>query len=76
MSKFLDVKGVKGLSKWMKEVASTATTGKHDNELIGRCKITLRVSNIYVYHINFKFIIVSLLYADNTSSRITNVVQS
>lgn len=44
MSKFLDVKGVKGLSKWMKEVASTATTGKHDNELIGRCKISLRVN--------------------------------
>lgn len=45
MSKILDVKGVKGLSKWMKEIAVTASTGKHDNELIGRCNISLKVTD-------------------------------
>lgn len=44
MTKFFDVKGVKGFKKLMKEIAVTASTGKHDNELIGRCNIPLRVS--------------------------------
>lgn len=44
MSKFLDFKGVRGFRKLMKEIAVTASTGKHDNELIGRCSIPLRVS--------------------------------
>lgn len=44
MSKILDIKGVRGFRKLMKEIALTASTGKHDNELIGRCSITLRVS--------------------------------
>lgn len=43
MTKFFDVKGVKGFRKLMKEIAVTASTGKHDNELIGRCKIPLNV---------------------------------
>lgn len=43
MTKFFDVKGVKGFKKLMKEIAVTASTGKHDNELIGRCNIPLRV---------------------------------
>lgn len=43
VNKLLDVKGVKGLSKLMKEIAQTASTGKHDNELIGRAAITLKV---------------------------------
>lgn len=47
MSKFLDVKGVRGFRKLMKEIAVTASTGKHDNELIGRCTISLRVSFIF-----------------------------
>lgn len=42
MTKFFDVKGVKGFKKLMKEIAVTASTGKHDNELIGRCNIPLR----------------------------------
>uniref|UniRef100_A0A0K8VC76 Protein unc-13 D n=1 Tax=Bactrocera latifrons TaxID=174628 RepID=A0A0K8VC76_BACLA len=46
VNKLLDVKGVKGLSKLMKEIAQTASTGKHDNELIGRAAITLKsISN-------------------------------
>lgn len=46
MTKILDIKGVRGFRKLMKEIAVTASTGKHDNELIGRCSIPLRVSNI------------------------------
>ncbi|XP_053963719.1 protein unc-13 homolog 4B isoform X1 [Anastrepha ludens] len=42
VNKLFDVKGVKGLSKLMKEIAQTASTGKHDNELIGRAAITLK----------------------------------
>lgn len=43
MSKILDIKGVRGFRKLMKEIAVTASTGKHDNELIGRCSISLKV---------------------------------
>lgn len=43
MSKILDIKGVRGFRKLMKEIAVTASTGKHDNELIGRCSIPLKV---------------------------------
>ncbi|XP_044586415.1 protein unc-13 homolog 4B isoform X2 [Cotesia glomerata] len=42
MSKVKDVKGVRGLVKLAKEIAVTATTGSHDNEFIGRCKIPLK----------------------------------
>lgn len=45
MGKFLEVKGVKGLKKLMKEIAITATTGQHDNELIGKANIPLKVSS-------------------------------
>lgn len=44
MTKVFDVKGVKGFRKLLKEIAVTASTGKHDNELIGSCNIALRVS--------------------------------
>lgn len=44
LSKFSEIKGVKGMRKWMKEVAVTATVGQHENELIGRAKIPLNVS--------------------------------
>lgn len=43
VNKLMDVKGIKGLRKLMKEIAVTASTGKHDNELIGRTAITLKV---------------------------------
>ena len=43
MSKFTGVKGVKGLRKLMKEIAVTASTGKHDNEIIGTVNIPLKV---------------------------------
>lgn len=44
MTKIFEVKGVKGLRKLMKEIAITASTGKHDNELIGTSNIPLKVS--------------------------------
>ncbi|KAI8044363.1 protein unc-13 homolog 4B isoform X1 [Drosophila gunungcola] len=53
VNKILDVKGVKGLSKLMKEIAVTASSGKHDNELIGRAAITLKsipVSGLTVWY--------------------------
>ncbi|ALC45396.1 CG34349, partial [Drosophila busckii] len=53
VNKLLDVKGVKGLSKLMKEIAVTASSGKHDNELIGRASITLKsipVSGLTVWY--------------------------
>ncbi|XP_046996115.1 protein unc-13 homolog 4B isoform X1 [Schistocerca americana] len=42
MMKIGEVKGVKGLRKLMKEIAVTASTGKHDNELVGSVQIPLR----------------------------------
>lgn len=42
MTKIFDVKGVKGLRKLVKEIAITASTGKHDNELIGTSNIPLK----------------------------------
>lgn len=49
VNKLFDVKGVKGLSKLMKEIAQTASTGKHDNELIGRATINLKVDGQLIY---------------------------
>jgi len=43
MSKVKDIKGVRGLVKLAKEIAVTATTGSHNNEFIGRCRIPLKV---------------------------------
>jgi len=43
INKVKDVKGVRGLVKLAKEIAVTATTGSHDNEFIGRCRIPLEV---------------------------------
>lgn len=57
MTKFSEVKGVKGLKKLMKEIAVTASTGKHDNEFIGEVMIPLNVSLFKCYllfqNINF-----------------------
>lgn len=55
MTKFLDIKGVRGFRKLMKEIAVTASTGKHDNELIGRCSIPLRVSKLCYFIESFQF---------------------
>lgn len=44
MTKIMEVKGVKGFRKLCKEIAVTASTGKHDNELVGSTSIALRVS--------------------------------
>ncbi|KAG5895641.1 hypothetical protein JTB14_008650 [Gonioctena quinquepunctata] len=41
IGKFFEVKGVKGMRKLMKEIAVTATTGQHENELIGSARIPL-----------------------------------
>jgi len=43
MMKLGEVKGVKGLRKLMKEIAVTASTGKHDNELVGSATLPLKV---------------------------------
>lgn len=43
LGKIFEVKGVRGMRKLMKEIALTATTGQHENELIGRAKIPLNV---------------------------------
>ncbi|KAL1114982.1 hypothetical protein AAG570_007805, partial [Ranatra chinensis] len=43
MTKISGVKGVRGLRKLMKEIAVTASTGKHDNEIIGTVEIPLKV---------------------------------
>ena len=43
MTKIGEVKGVKGLRKLMKEIAVTASTGKHDNELVGSTTIPLKI---------------------------------
>lgn len=48
VSKITEVKGVKGLRKLMKEIVITASTGKHDNEFIGKCSISLRVIDDFV----------------------------
>lgn len=47
VGKIFQVKGVRGLRRLVKEIAVTASTGKHDNELIGRCNISLRVSQLF-----------------------------
>lgn len=49
MKKIPEVKGVKGFSKWMKEIGSTVTYGKHENELVGRANIPLKVSEIFEF---------------------------
>ena len=43
VGKFFDVKNIRGLRKLVKEIAITATTGQHNNELVGRCFIPLKV---------------------------------
>ncbi|KAJ8979445.1 hypothetical protein NQ317_006759 [Molorchus minor] len=41
IGKFFEVKGIKGMRKLVKEIAVTATSGQHENELIGRARIPL-----------------------------------
>lgn len=42
MNKFFEVKGAKGFRKLMKEIAATASSGKHDNEFVGCAKVPLK----------------------------------
>lgn len=42
MGKFMEVKGVKGLRRLMKEIVVTASSGKHENELIGKATVPLK----------------------------------
>lgn len=42
MNKFFEVKGAKGFRKLMKEIAVTASAGKHDNEFVGCSKVPLK----------------------------------
>lgn len=54
IAKINQIKGVKGLRKLVKEIALTAATGQHENELIGKANIPLKVgsgSNL-TYRIN------------------------
>lgn len=44
--KLFEVKGVRGIRKLVKEIAVTAATGQHENELVGRAKIPLKVSTL------------------------------
>lgn len=46
--KFFEVKGVRGIRKLVKEIAITAATGQHENELVGTAKIPLKVSAFFV----------------------------
>lgn len=77
MSKIMDVKGVKGFGKLMKEIAVTASTGKHDNELIGRCTIALKVSERKrtLGNSHFTIIICHLWIVDGAGFWFCNVVQ-
>lgn len=46
------IKGFKGMRRFMKEIAVTATNGKHDNEIIGGTLIPLKVIiilNIFIF---------------------------
>lgn len=42
LGKFMEVRGVKGIRKLVKEIAITASTGQHENEFIGRAAIPLK----------------------------------
>ncbi|XP_056643734.1 protein unc-13 homolog 4B isoform X2 [Diorhabda sublineata] len=41
LGKVFDVKGLKGMRKLVKEIAVTATSGQHENELIGKAQVPL-----------------------------------
>lgn len=43
VTKVGEIKGFKGFHRFVKEIAVTATNGKHDNELIGTTIIALKV---------------------------------
>lgn len=42
VNKISEVKGVRGLRRLMKEIAVTLSSGKHDNELIGKATVPLK----------------------------------
>ncbi|XP_050433740.1 protein unc-13 homolog 4B [Adelges cooleyi] len=42
VTKVGDIKGFKGMRRFMKEIAVTATNGKHDNEIIGGTMVPLK----------------------------------
>lgn len=74
------IKGFKGMRRFMKEIAVTATNGKHDNEIIGGTLIPLKVIITYLF---FHYFLTTdvltyfslLLYTDNTFSRSNSLVQ-
>lgn len=43
VTKIGDIKGFKGMRRFIKEISVTATNGKHDNEIIGGTLIPLKV---------------------------------
>lgn len=52
VTKVSKAKGFKGVRKILKEIAVTATYGKHDSELIGITQIPLKVNLLYTYYIH------------------------
>lgn len=52
LGKLFEVKGVRGIRKLVKEIAVTAATGQHENELVGRAKIPLKVNENFACQIN------------------------
>lgn len=51
VTKVGEVKGFKGMKRFMKEIAETVTNGQHDNEIIGSTHIPLKVLyTIYNYN--------------------------
>lgn len=51
VTKVSKAKGFKGVRKILKEIAVTATYGKHDNEIIGITQIPLKVNSLYMVHV-------------------------
>lgn len=43
VTKVGEVKGFRGMKRFVKELAQTATAGQHDNEIIGSTQIPLKV---------------------------------
>lgn len=79
-----EVKGFKGMKRFMKELAVTVTHGQHDNEIIGTTHIPLKVYNynnlmlLFFFHnlpINVCLNCFFSLFTDDTVSRSENVVQ-
>lgn len=87
VTKVGEVKGFKGMKRFMKEIAVTATCGQHDNEIIGSTHIPLKVYNYnnlpFFFHshnrstcvLKYIYLFIFFYCTDNTFSRSENMVQ-